>query len=620
MSCQRVSGRVRLLNLGIALWMMGSLGACGGGGDDSNSPLPSPGGSNPPPSTSPTNPCSAVSLDLAGVEGASTQATTDSSKRLGLTRDKRDVRDGLWEHYLRGAGDASVAEARTAASQDIGDIAVIEDDTTLMLRQNAFDLKNTTLRFEKNSSGGYDVTRLDAALHQSLGNGISLTDDATSQQSIQFSFPYYNTTKTSVFVNSDGNLTFDESDTASTERGFTRLLGGPGRIAPFFADLDPSAGGGVFVRSSSNEFVVTWCSVRAFESSQRITVQAALLPSGNVEVTFGDQIDVASGIVALSPGRTETFTPVDLSGASARTGGGAQAVGERFSNETELDTVSASKRFYQTHGDNFDQLIFWSDTTVVSGGTFAFESSVANEVRGIGMQVFDNSRDYGSSGGRLRSFVVMDRLGKYPDNPASIVLGENSTLSVMGQEVGHRWLAFLRFRDTNGQSSTQLLGRDNAHWSFFMDSDASVMEGNDIEDLGGGSFRTVGAVKRYSRLDMYAMGLATPDEVSRFFYVDSPINIQPSAKTRESGPATGVTFNGTRRDVLIQDVIDAMGARTPTAAESPRVFRQAFIYIVSPGNSSRATDVQKLDRIRREWVTFFNQATEGRMTSVTSLQ
>ena len=43
-----------------------------------------------------------------------------------------------------------------------------------------------------------------------------------------------------------------------------------------------------------------------------------------------------------------------------------------------------------------------------------------------------------------------------------------------------------------------------------MDSDASVMEGNDIEDLGGGSFRTVGAVRRYSRLDQYAMGLLSP--------------------------------------------------------------------------------------------------------------
>ena len=37
------------------------------------------------------------------------------------------------------------------------------------------------------------------------------------------------------------------------------------------------------------------------------------------------------------------------------------------------------------------------------------------------------------------------------------------------------------------------------------------MEGNDIEDLGGGQFRTTDAVKRFSRLDQYAMGLVSAD-------------------------------------------------------------------------------------------------------------
>ena len=107
----------------------------------------------------------------------------------------------------------------------------------------------------------------------------------------------------------------------------------------------------------------------------------------------------------------------------------------------------------------------------------------------------------------MRSLAVMDWLGKYPDDPTQKFLGENNTLSVLGQEVGHRWLAFLEFSDRNGQRSQALLGRGLAHWSFFFDSDASVMEGNDIEDLGGGSFRTTASVQRYSRLDQYAMGL-----------------------------------------------------------------------------------------------------------------
>ena len=55
--------------------------------------------------------------------------------------------------------------------------------------------------------------------------------------------------------------------------------------------------------------------------------------------------------------------------------------------------------------------------------------------------------------------------------------------------------------------------RGGALWSFFFDSDASVMEGNDIEALGGGMFRTVAAVERFSLLDQYAMGLVPASAV-----------------------------------------------------------------------------------------------------------
>jgi hypothetical protein len=213
---------------------------------------------------------------------------------------------------------------------------------------------------------------------------------------------------------------------------------------------------------------------------------------------------------------------------------------------------------------------------------------------------------------------VMDRLAKYPDDPTTKFLGENNTLSVLGQEVGHRWLAYLNFRDRQGQRSEELLGRDNAHWSFFMDSDASVMEGNDIEALGGGSFRTVDAVRRYSRLDQYAMGLVSPSDVPPFFYVESPTNLSQT-KDKESAPQVGVTFNGTRRDVLIDDVIAIHGQRVPSAAGSPRVHRQAFVYVVSAGRPVDSGQVAKLDRIRRQWEDFFLQATEGRMRADTRL-
>ena len=243
---------------------------------------------------------------------------------------------------------------------------------------------------------------------------------------------------------------------------------------------------------------------------------------------------------------------------------------------------------------------------------------MTNEIRGIGVGIYDASRTFGSTG-RLRSVVMMDSITKYPADPTTKFLGENNTLSLLGQEAGHRWLAFLQFRDVNGTTSNALLGRDEAHWSFFADSDASVMEGNDIEALGGGSFRTVAAVTRYSPLDQYVMGVRGEAEVPPFFYVENPVNVQPERQA-DSAPRVGVTFSGTRRDVLIQDVVAVMGRRQPGVADASRLHRQAFIYLVSAGKQTDPAILSKLDRIRREWESFFFAATENRMTADTRLR
>ena len=159
----------------------------------------------------------------------------------------------------------------------------------------------------------------------------------------------------------------------------------------------------------------------------------------------------------------------------------------------------------------------------------------------------------------------MDVLARFPDDPRQRFLGENSTLSLLGQECGHRWLAFLEFRD-GGLNSKELLGRDEAHWSFFFDSDASHMEGNDIEDVGNGVFRTVGAVSRYSALDQYVMGLRAASEVPPMFVVTQVT----SGQSAEDSPRIGAEIRGTRKDVRIADIVAAIGTRRPDAASAPK--------------------------------------------------
>lgn len=584
--------------------------ACGGTGNGS----PPTG---PPPAV---NPCTTAGLEAEEQAPAAVADPARAIKRASPDGGSRwRALDALWAHRQAESRRPFAPRSRELArpSADAGDIALIADEGELVLPPNTFDLQEVGLRFTPNPSGGYDVRRLETAFRPDLGARLELSDDDSADREVPFAFPFYGRSEARAFVNSDGNVTFGEPDRASTERNVARLLTGPPRVSPFLADLDPAAGvGRVFLNAAPDRFTVTWCNVRGFESEKTTTVQTTLLPGGAVEMVYAPAITLGNAIVGLSPGRTGDFRPLNLSDPGP-TGGGAAAVGERFALSPQLDLVALSRKFYQAHPDSYDQLVFWTDVPLVTDA-FAYEATVKNEVRGIGVDAYDLAGDFGSAG-RLRSLVVMDWLGKYPDDPAQKFLGENTTVSLIGQETGHRWLAQLLFRDRNGVSSDEILGRELAHWSFFLNSEASVMEGNDIEDLGGGSFRTVAAVRRYSQLDQYAMGLVPEAAVRPFFYVESPINIS-SARTRESAPEAGVTFNGTRRDVLIQDVVAVNGPRDPPAAESAKVHRQAFAYMTGLGRAADPVQIGKLDRIRRAWEAFFLQATDGRMTAITALR
>lgn len=590
------------------------------------------GGSSGAPSDTPTaapttaNPCSSVAAD-ADDEQAVPPSGPDSARALkthvpdGNSRWR--VLDALWTHSeaearqgARTLAGRTAAPARTRTA-DVGEIAVVQDQGDIVLPPNPYDLLNLGLRFTRNRSGGYDVSRFQGGFRAALGAPLTLTDDDSASSTVPFAFQFYGRTETAAFVNSDGNVTFEQADKSSTERNVARLLTGPPRVSPFLADLDPTiAGGRVFLDTAADRYTVTWCNVRGFDTQRTTTVQTTLLPSGVIEMVYAPSITLRDAIVGLSPGRTGDFRTVNLSDAGPSPGGPA-AVGERFAENPQLDLVALSKKFYSTHPDNYDQLVFWTDAPLITNA-FAYETTVKNEVSGIGVDTYDLSGDFGSAG-RLRSVVVMDWLGKYPDSPTQKFLGDNSTLSLIGQETGHRWLAELEFRDRTGARSDALLGRDLAHWSFFFDSDASVMEGNDIEDLGGGSFRTIATVQRYSLLDQYAMGLVPDTAVPPFFYVENPVNMSAS-RTRESAPEAGITFNGTRRDVLIQDVIAVLGPRAPSAADSARVHRQAFVYVPTAGRAADAAQVAKLDQIRRAWEGFFLQATGGRMAAITAIR
>jgi hypothetical protein len=400
---------------------------------------------------------------------------------------------------LREGKQVRFAKEPVALQWDDGDVAVIDDhDGTVITEPNQFDLRQFTFRFEPAGSSTYNVVHSSTLFDPAGGTQVTLGDDDSSLQALGFFFRFSGREYDTVYLNSDGNLTFGEPDTAHTARDLGRFSSGPPRIGPLFSDLDPPRGR-VSVRSDADGIAFIWDSVPGWETQEFNSFSVKLFRNGNIEFTYGSTIASTNAVTGISPGSSSGgMSFVDFS-QGLPTGIVGGTIVEVFSTSLSFSETGIAKKFYESHPDVFDQLtVFLNFDYDLGGNAYAYELNVKNEILGIGQPVLDTSSDYGSSG-RLRSFLNMGALSgsnRYPDDPNEVFLGTYSTIGIMGQESGHRWLAFTPFQDGPTQSY-EILGRDDAHWSFFFDSDGSVMEGNDIEDRGAGlgmqQFKTVGA-------------------------------------------------------------------------------------------------------------------------------
>ena len=499
----------------------------------------------------------------------------------------------------RGKGVPVLRQASAAlAERDVANVALLEDRGDLVVRRNAFDLEGASLRFRPNQAGGYDAARLGGD-REPAGDPLPVATSSAALVELPFPFPFFGRVETRAFVHADGTLTFGQAGLGS-EPGLADFLAGPPRLAVFFASLDPSRAGAVTARLLPDRAVFDWRDVPGAGQINRNSFQATLYPTGEIDLSFG-LMQTREGVVGVSPGETSLITAADLAATEPR--GSLGALAEQFSETEKVDLVSVARRFYLDHPDLFEQLVVYTTRPLnPAPGTLAFELNVKNEIQGIGLSVNDDASDYGSAGA-LRSLVYMDAIDPYL---------EVDGFEILGHEVGHRWLARLRFlRD--GILSGGLLGRGAVHWSFFVDTDASVLEGNDIADRGGGRFETVDIARGYSALDQYAMGFRSPAEVPPFFVVESPDDFRPNRGYKAStGPEPGVSFTGRRRDVRIEDVIAALGPRVPPAAAAPRLLRQAFILVADESAPATTERLAALTRIRSRFEPWYREATAGR--------
>jgi hypothetical protein len=548
-------------------------------------------------------------------------------------------------------------------STDMGDLAVIQDDGTIIIQPNPFDLSKKLISFTPAASGGFSVGVIATSIDRAFGAKLTsftgsdfASDDGYQQVTFTggFSFTYYGATYRDVFVGTNGFLTFGAGDAdVPPHESIADFLKLSPRVAAFWHDLDPGrarSSGGVFVNQLADRFVVTWNAVPEFTTGTPRdfnTFQITLYADGRIAFTY-DDLATKSALVGLSPGNTAQANRLDLSNPPSAGVNGA--VLEFFSATRQVDFFAASQAFYATHPDRFDFLYLWTDFDFdISPGQSAFAAYFAlrNDIQGIGQPMFDESSLAGSRG-RLQGMLIMGNIDSaYPASPTQLVpdltlpyLGGTFTaLGVMGQETGHRWGSFVRFKDGDTMSP-RLLGRDGSHWSFFLHTEsttstttaprASAMEGNVWQQRSAQRFATPGGElsEGYSPLDLYLMGLRSPEEVPDFFLIENPAPVSNKAwllrlagAFNASGPPFGdIGISGRKRTLSVRDVIAAEGTRMPTTNTSQKEFRVAFILLVQPGTQPLNTTLTKLNRYRTSWEEYFLKSTDGRATIRTALR
>jgi len=311
-----------------------------------------------------------------------------------------------------------------------------------------------------------------------------------------------------------------------------------------------------------------------------------------------------------------------------------------------LETVVS--KAWQTLGDEFDFITVW--TTFDDEGYAAYYLPLQNDVEGLGNCNFNTGESFGctfqsfNQDTRLQGFVFMNSIEYWRGfdwNFDGVVhpytSPDSSIYSTLAQEVAHRWLAALRFKDpVTGATSKKLLGRDGSHWAAFVDTDGSVLDGWDwIEDDVG--LKAIGAMDTFWAVDLYAMGALAAPEVPRFFTIDDARFVPNGYFGNQLIPAAAaisvpspslfeannvqVRATGSKKELGIADIVAAEGMRCPTPGDAPSAFRQLFVLVTRPNQTASqvASHVSQLEDIRIVWEEFFREHTRSRMKICTDV-
>ena len=568
------------------------------------------------------------------------------------------ARHEFHQQRLTQAGIESKLEANVT---DINDVSVIEDDGSIIVQRNLFDLVGRAVTFTPSGSG-YVISNAAGSFDTNLGRKLDLTqapavnpkipgipgvepgDDAYIEETLGFNFNLFGTSYAKAAISSNGNLTFRPSgvsdqvfndSTVDAGESIATLQASLPRIAPYWHDLDARAAStpnttGIYIRTGSDPVVITWNNIRDFPNDTTTDngvhrFQVKLFQDGRIQFVYGAVQLTSQALTGISPGNNPAAaTAVDF--ANPPSAVITTPLAEYFSLTRGVDDLAPIIAFYNAHPnqDVYDFVYLAFDFNVDLGSAFAYYQPFRNDVQGIGEPLFDEVSDGHLVTRRIYGELNLGNLAdEYPTYPTERFFGANNALSIFGQEQGHRWLSFIRYPPANARN---LLGRDFGHWNFFLNIESSFshpaarrsssMEGNVWRENGNGTFTSENLIDGYSRLDHYLMGLRPASDVPATFLITNPTG---TGETSSSSPSPNETVTGTKQTVTIDQIVQQNGARFPDAASAQKNFRAVTLLITQRGSTASAATLTKLTRYRLAWESYFAQSTDYLATINTGL-
>ena len=356
---------------------------------------------------------------------------------------------------------------------------------------------------------------------------------------------------------------------------------------------------------------------------------ASVSPATSQSTSEGAWIGWADGadrpvVVEFPP----TPGPVDLSLSDSRP---STADYEAFRYPMIRDGVAdVSCRIIEVLGDEFDFMAFNSQFRVdvqepgpAHGGGGYYWGNIRAEVEGIRAREDDldtttpcESRLKNTWGYPvwMKAYNVVNH--GYSDGV--LVRGRTEApydlpMEVFAHEIGHTWLAEADYlKDGERRSPTDGRG----HWAYAMHTPApfpwrgtgkgSVMGGAYWSENSDGTFTSTSGWTQtggFSWLDLYLMGLATPDEVPDMFVLH---NLQQVGERRDR------LYTAEKEIVTMEQVLAAMGPRNPPSERARKVFNTGFVYFLLPGQEPDRELLREHARYRDQALEHWSHITGGR--------